>query len=280
MRGGNSSVKRQRANKQTAHIASYRGKGRWGWIQLPLAGILALAGLVLVIVRAWGMRFSGFLLLGIAALLALSWMLNQLAAGDRRWRLVRRIFRGCVAAGLALLLGLEVVIMNHGDSDMTPLPADAVIVLGAGVNGTEPSLSLRTRLDKALDYLEDHPDIPVVLTGGTGYGEEISEAQCMYDYLTERGVEPERLILEDQAADTAENFAFSRELLAEAGVDPAEDTVAVVSNDFHLARAELIARRQGYGDVAGIPAPLPWPHLTVNYYLREAFALVKTFLLD
>ena len=72
---------------------------------------------------------------------------------------------------------------------MTPLPADAVIVLGAGVNGTEPSLSLRTRLDAPLDYLEAHPDIPVVLTGGTGYGEEeISEAACMYDYLTAHGV--------------------------------------------------------------------------------------------
>src|SRR5699024_38799 len=162
-------------------------------------------------------------------------------------------------------------------SDRTPPAADAVIVLGAGVNGTEPSLSLRTRLDAALDYLETCPDIPAVLTGGTGYGEEISEAACMYDYLTERGVEPDRLILEDQASNTAENFARSRPLLEEAGVDPAADTVAVVTNDFHMARSELIAARQGYGDVAGIPAPLPWAHLTVNYYLREAFALVKTF---
>lgn len=273
-------MKRRRARGPSVHIASYRGKGRWERLLLVLAGVLALVGLVLILVRIWGMRFSGFLLLGIAALLAIFWLLNRLAAGGRRWQLVRRCFCGCVAAGLALLVGLEIFIINRGRSDMTPLPADAVIVLGAGVNGTEPSLSLRTRLDKALDYLKDHPDIPAVLTGGTGYGEEISEAQCMYDYLTEHGVEPERLILEDQAADTAENFAFSWELLADAGVDPAEDTVAVVSNDFHLARAELIARRQGYGDVAGIPAPLPWPHLTVNYYLREAFALVKTFLLD
>ena len=102
----------------------------------------------------------------------------------------------------------------------------------------------------------------------------------MYDYLTERGVDPDRLILEDQAGNTAENFALSRPLLEAAGVDPAADTVAVVTNDFHIARSELIAARQGYGDTAGIPAPLPWAHLTVNYYLREAFAMVKTFLLD
>ena len=273
-------MKRQRANRRAAPIASYRGKGRWEWMQLALAGALALAGLVLVIVRVWGMRFSGFLLLGIAALLAMNVLLDRLTAENSRWRLARLIFRSCVAVGLALLVGLEAVILNRGCSDMTPLPADAVIVLGAGVNGTEPSLSLRTRLDKALEYLEYWPDIPAVLTGGTGYGEEISEAQCMYDYLTEHGVEPERLILEDQASNTAENFALSKPLLEEAGVDPAEARVAVVTNDFHIARAELIAARQGFGDTVGIPAPLPWAHLEINYTLREAFALVKTFLFD
>lgn len=102
----------------------------------------------------------------------------------------------------------------------------------------------------------------------------------MYDYLTERGVEPERLILEDAASNTAENFAFSRELLVEAGVDPSADMVAVVTNDFHIARAKLLAARNGYGDAVGVPAELPWAHLEINYYLREAFAMVKSFLLD
>ena len=62
---------------------------------------------MLILVRIWGMRFSGFLLLGIAALLAIFWLLNRLAAGGRRWQLARRCFCGCVAAGLALLLWLD-----------------------------------------------------------------------------------------------------------------------------------------------------------------------------
>ena len=66
----------------------------------------------------------------------------------------------------------------------------------------------------------------------------------------------------------------------EGSVDPARDTVAVVTNDFHIARSELIAARQGFGDTIGIPAQLPWAHLEINYHLREAFALVKTFLFD
>ena len=102
----------------------------------------------------------------------------------------------------------------------------------------------------------------------------------MYNWLTERGVAPERLILEEQAENTAENFAFSRELLAQAGVDVTEATVAVVTNDFHIARSELIASRQGYSQVYGVAAVLPWVHLEVNYYLREAFALIKTFVFD
>ena len=163
---------------------------------------------------------------------------------------------------------------------MTALPADAVIVLGAGVNGTEPSLSLRTRLDAALDYLERWPEIPVILTGGQGYGEEITEAACMYAYLTEHGVDPQRLILEEHAGNTSENFFLSWEKLEQVGVDPAQATVAVVTNDFHIARARLIAQKQGYGHTVGVPAPLPWLHLEVNYFLREAFAMVKSLVFD
>ena len=122
--------------------------------------------------------------------------------------------------------------------------------------------------------------IPVVLTGGQGYGEEITEAACMYDYLTARGVEPERLILEEAASNTAENFEFSAPLLEAAGVRVATDTVAVVTNDFHIARSRLIAAKKGYGVTVGVGAPIPWPHLEVNYYLREAFAVVKSVLFD
>ena len=154
-------------------------------------------------------------------------------------------------------------------------------MLGAGVNGNQPSLSLKTRLDAAIAYLETtDPDVPVVLTGGQGYGEDITEAQCMYNYLTENGVDGGRLILEEAATTTAENFAFSRDLLTEMGVDPSTDTVAVVTNDFHIARAKLLAARNGYGHAVGVPAELPWVNLQINYYLREAFAMVKSFLLD
>ena len=249
-------------------------------IQCVIAAVLALAGAVLLTVRAWGMRFSGFLLVGLAAVLVLELLLGRWAKVSKTGRLCRRIFQTALTLVLVPLICIEIYVINVGSSDPSALPADAVVVLGAGVNGTQPSLSLYTRLTAALDYLEENPDVPVVLTGGLGYGEEITEARCMYDWLTARGVDPARLIMEEQAGNTAENFAFSKELLEEQGIDPAEDSVAVVTNDFHIARSRLIAARQGYGHAFGVPAKLPWRHLEVNYYLRESFAMVKTWIFD
>lgn len=243
------------------------------------AAVLAAPGAALMTLRGLGMRFSGILLLGIAALLLVGLLLRRWEQRSRAGKWCRWMFSVSCGLVISLLVSLETnVLMNRGG--MPAIPADAVIVLGAGVNGTEPSLSLRTRLDAALDYLEENPDVPVVLTGGQGYGEEITEAQCMYDYLTTRGVTSERILLEEQATSTAENFAFSKPLLAVEGIDVETDLVAVVTNDFHIYRAGLIAAREGYALTFGIPAELPWLHLEVNYCVREAFALVKTLIFD
>lgn len=225
------------------------------------------------------MRFSGCLLLALAAALLAEGCLGRWARRSRAGWWCQLAFRAALALVLVPLVMIEAYVIHEGRQAPPEAPADAVIVLGAGVNGTEPSLSLWTRLDAALEYLTAHPDIPAVLTGGQGYGEEISEAQCMYDYLTAQGVAAEWLILEESASNTAENFALSRPLLEAAGVDPATATVAVVTNDFHLARARLLAARNGYGDTVGVGAALP-RHLEINYCLREAFAMVKSFLVD
>ncbi len=273
-------MKRQRVKGPS--VASYRGRRRGGGgrARLIIAALCAGLGVVLAVVRLWGMRFSGYLLIAVAAALAVSVLLDRLTSDSGGgWEILRRVFYGGLALGLTVLICIEGFVIRRGNADWTALPADAVIVLGAGVNGKTPSLSLRTRLDAALDYLtHQNLEAPVVLTGGMGYGEEITEARCMYDWLAERGVPADRLILEERAVSTAENFEFSKALLEAEGVDVEKGTVAVVTNDFHIARAELIAEKQGYGGVVGVPAKLPWLHLTVNYYLREAFAVVKTVL--
>lgn len=245
-----------------------------------IAAVMAAVGVVFLTLRFMGMRFSGIVLLGVAALLLVELVVDRWAKRSKSGWWCRLAFRAGCALVLVPLVLLEGYVLHEGSQPIPEEDSKAVIVLGAGVNGTRPSLTLRTRLDAALTYLEGHPDIPVVLTGGQGYGEDITEAACMYDYLTAQGVDPARLILEEQATSTAENFAFSKSCLMEAGIDPAKDTVAVVTNDFHIARSEIIAVRQGYVNTVGVPAKLPWLHLEMNYYVREAFAMVKTLLLD
>ena len=90
-----------------------------------------------------------------------------------------------------------------------------VVVLGAGVNGTQPLPSLEERLEAALAYLQTYPEAQCVVSGGQGGGENITEALCMYTWLTDRGIPPERIWQEEQASSTQENLRFSLELIQE-----------------------------------------------------------------
>jgi uncharacterized SAM-binding protein YcdF (DUF218 family) len=147
-----------------------------------------------------------------------------------------------------------------------------VIVLGAGVNGTVPSLSLQVRLEAALAYVQDKPDIPIIVSGSRGQGEDISEARCMADWLIGRGIEPERIWLEEQADNTQENIGYSLAMLAERGMDPAA-AIAVVTSDYHLCRASMYMT----GNMVPVAAALPVRYLplTANYYIREAFGVAE-----
>ena len=152
-----------------------------------------------------------------------------------------------------------------------------VVVLGAGVRGTVPSLSLRERISAAYDYLTAHPDSVAVLSGGQGPGEEITEAACMYRELTEMGIDPQRLLLEEKSTSTMENLTFSLELLEkERGVRPKE--IAIVSSEYHLFRAKCFAGELGL-EAVGVPARTSWFALRLNYYLREIVAVWKFWVL-
>ena len=226
---------------------------------------LLLGALMLFVFTA--VRFTGFLLWCASAALVIFALLTRWKENHRLALWLRRVFLILLAAGFAFFLVLEAWVVSWARTDWET-PVAAVIVLGAGVNGTEPSLSLRTRLDAAFDYVQHRPDIPIVVSGSQGPNEEISEARCMADWLMERGIEPGRIVLEEQADNTRENLRYSLELLAERGVD-AGDGIAVASSDYHLARASLYME----GNMVPVAARMPEKYwlLTVNYYVREAF---------
>ena len=201
---------------------------------------------------------------------ALAWLaFRGCAALDRReHKLPGRIWTVLLVLVLAaaLLTGGLVLSGSRGAGE-----AGYVLVLGAGVNGTEPSLALTQRLEAALAYLQAHPQAQCIVSGGMGQGEQITEAQCMFNWLTRQGVDPARIWLEEQATSTWENLAFTLALIQEnTGRRP--ETLAVVSSEYHLYRAGLMARQMGV-QALGVPANT-YPVIDRIYYTyREILAL-------
>ena len=179
--------------------------------------------------------------------------------------------RCCVGALAALFIAVEGIIFFGGM--MEPKQnLDCIIILGAKVNGREPSGALRNRIDAAGEYLEANSDTIAVLSGGQGSDEEISEAQCMYERLTARGIDPERLILENQSTDTSENMRFSKALIPES-----TKTIGIVTNNFHIFRSLAIARKEGLENISGVPVAtslISYPH----YMMREFVGVVYDFI--
>ena len=242
-----------------------------------IGGLLLVAVLSMTVIP--GIRFSGYLALALAGLCVLAIILGRWAEQSRIGKACKRIFLVGLSVALFLFLTVEGLLLSHGEQDNSALPVDAVIVLGAGVSGESPSLILWSRINAAAAYLEKHPDVPVVLSGGKGSGEDISEAECMRRGLMARGAGEARLLLEENSTSTAENFAFSKELLQANGIDTDTAVIAVVTSDFHCFRAHLIAQRAGL-TVIDVPAEVDWLLLNANYYIREFFALGKTLIFD
>ena len=145
---------------------------------------------------------------------------------------------------------------------------DYLIILGAHVNGRVPSDSLERRIRKAEQYLKSHPMTKVIVSGGQGKGEDITEAEAMEIYLWEHGIEKERILKETASTTTRENLRFSKALFT-----PEIVTVGIVTNNFHLFRALLIGRSEGYENLTGIAAGCN-RILFLNYMVREFFAVV------
>ena len=165
----------------------------------------------------------------------------------------------------AAITGAAIIDASYGRTEQE---SGRLIVLGAGVNGTVPSLSLRERLDAAYTYLQEHPNAKCVVSGGQGSGEDITEAECMYRYLVEKGIDPQRIIQEDQATSTHENLTYSMDLI---GWEYAS-SVGIVSSEYHLFRARLMARKLGLDPIM-IPAKTTRLSLRTNYFLREIAAV-------
>ena len=179
----------------------------------------------------------------------------------------KTILRITAALLAVILLAIAIpagLIIGTMDGRGTP-GGEVLIVLGTTVNGTEPSPMLKQRLDAAVEYLNAYPGAKCIVTGGKGDENNLSEAQCMFNYLTAAGIDESRITMEDRATTTVENLQNVRAMLDTNEVD-------ILSSDFHLYRAGLIAKEAEFIPTL-IPAKTEPITLLLPWFLREIFVL-------
>ncbi len=182
-------------------------------------------------------------------------------------RSVRKVLGIVLAVGMILFLNIEGLIVS-GFFESGEENLDYLIILGAQIKEDGPSNILKARLDCAMEYLEENPETKVVVSGGQGSDEPMSEAERMRDYLVQNGIAEERILIEDNSVNTKQNLNFSAEY-----INIEEDTVGIVTSNFHVYRSVKLAENQGYENVCGISAKSHTFLLPANM-LREFVCVV------
>ena len=234
-----------------------------GWIGIVFFSLLALFLNFCMV----GYSFSVLVCLCIIGIILVYKGLNLLANKyPRDARTLKRIFTVILCIGLLVVGVTECVIIKASFGDPKE-HCDYMVVLGAKVRTEGPSVSLMDRIRAAKTYLDSHPDVIAVVSGGQGTDEPMTEARCMYEELVELGVDPQRIWIEDQATSTWENLNFSLNLIEEkTGTRPGK--IGILSSEYHLYRASLFADACGVESV-GIPAATSRLPQKINHFMRE-----------
>ncbi len=232
--------------------------------------ILVLLGSITLLNGIFVAAVSNFNM-GIPATLALGLVLIILGVFGKQ---IKRWIKIVLAVCIGLAVAASAFLLCFGITDSVDYREDAIIVLGAAVHGDTPSLVLRDRLDTAVFYHKQNPAALIVVSGGKGNGENITEAEAMEKYLLDKGVPAALIIKEDRATSTLENFKFSKKLLDERLTDY---KVAYITNEYHIFRAGLTAKRAGIGSAAHINSTTRLNYLLPGV-LRECMAVVRVLI--
>lgn len=191
--------------------------------------------------------------------------------------IIKIIFFTGFTAGVLLFIFLLVNVLT-GFTDYPEENTECVVVLGAKINGGNVSRALADRLDAAYEYAtkEGNEEILIIVSGGQGDDEVVSEAEAMKNYLLAKGISKDRIVMEDKSINTMENLKFSYEIIKEKLGEDAK--IAICTSNFHVFRAKLLAKNMGIENVSGIAANTKYI-LLPNSTVRECLALVKEWML-
>lgn len=181
--------------------------------------------------------------------------------------------------GMVLIAIVIPVMFISGGTDNVTYKEDAIIVLGAAVRGEEISGALQKRLDVAIKYYQKNPDVVIIVTGGQGPQEDITEALAMERYLLSNGIPKDKIIKEEHATSTYENFKYSKDILdthfSKLGIT--EYNLAYITDDYHIYRAGQLAKIAGLGDMTHCHSNTH-KSIILPSGLRECMAIVKLWI--
>lgn len=233
------------------------------WLaMIPLAGIWYIFTFLMA-----GYSFSALVCLCLIGVLLFynvcNWTKKRF---PKSTRVVKRMFTILLCVGL-LVMGVTEALIIHasfGDKDES---CQYMVVLGAKVRPEGPSVSLMDRIRAAANYMNEHPDVIAIVSGGMGEDEPMAEALCMYEELIRLGIGPDRIWMEDKSTTTWENIHFALDMIEEkTGQRP--EKIGILSSEYHLFRAKMFARDCGV-EAVGIPARTSRLSQMVNHFMRE-----------
>lgn len=241
---------------------------------LIVIGILSILYCFLGLSLGWGFYFGLKVILTSGILLLFHGLLRSYNYSYKNSLVGKLISLGIIVSFLSCIIMEGCILTGAYINDTQDL--DYILILGAGIIDDRPSLELKYRLDKAINFIEKDSSIKkVILCGGIGRGKEFSEAYVMEKYLLSHGLNKDILIKEEQSTSTYENIKYAKEAIEI--IDSRDNIkIAISSNDFHLFRAKHIAKNLGF-KATGLPSKTPL-YIIPNHHVREYFAIVKTIL--
>lgn len=241
--------------------------------------IIAIIGTFLIINAIWlaivsniNMGVLGTFALGIILIaVVVFWNIIKQKTNNKIGKIIKYIILALFILWFILLFFIAI----YGKVDNVTYKEDAVIVLGCGIRGKNVSAVLAYRLDKTVEYYNKNQYAIIVVSGGQGPQEEITEAEAMKQYLITKGIPEDKIIKEERATSTTENIVYSKEIL-DTKFDK-EYKVVVITNNFHIYRASKIAKKAGL-DATHFNAKVKWDTIVANY-IRETMGVAKYWVL-
>lgn len=234
-------------------------------------GIGLIAFGVFLALLPYHIAMTGICFAGYGVLCIADWFFEK-RQWRHGWRTALRVIG--IAVLVVLAVGMSLIGFQGRSQWEAAKTADYAVVLGAQIHGEQPSRTLRERLDIALKFLQENTAAVVVVSGGQGSDESVTEASVMYAYLKRNGADLSRVYQEDRAHNTRENLKNAAEIAQALGINT--EKPVIITSKFHMCRAKYIAKTLGM-DAVGISSETTPFILMLNYELREVFAFVKAW---